>query len=402
MSALLQKPPSIFGGILLIIGNVIGAGILALPLATAQLGLPAAIALLLFFWLLMMLGAYYFLEANLAFPAGSNFISMSRITLGKPGMVIAWICYLLVMYSLISAYIAGGGDLIKINFYYLGITLPSWASSVFFLLIFGFVVFRGIYITDYTNRILMLAKAIIFFITVMGIAMHFNFYTIPIISQKNLSSSLLIVAITSFGFATLIPSLRTYYNSDVQKIKKIIFWGTLIPFLCYVAWVTVIFSVIPYYGVYGLAKISTSTHPVSDLQYALKEALQISWLIQATNIFSAICVITSFLANSISLSDFLADGLAIHKNQNNRWLIYLIAYLPAICVVIFYQKAFLLGLSIAGTLAIIQLLILPGMIVWFLRYSDIDIRSNYAVMGGKFLLIMMLIISFFLLVWALL
>ena len=122
--------PSIIGGVLLVIGNIIGAGILALPIAIAQLGLPYALLMLVFFWLLMMLGAYYFLEANLALPSGSNLISMSRAALGSFGVLIAWVCNLLVMYSLIAAYISGGGDLIKINAYYFGISIPSWLSVI--------------------------------------------------------------------------------------------------------------------------------------------------------------------------------------------------------------------------------------------------------------------------------
>ena len=116
MSSLTHPAPSILGGILLVIGNVIGAGILALPIATAQLGLTLALILIIGFWLLMMLSAFYYLEANMAFPSGSNLISMTFAGLGKWGVGIAWICNLTVMYSLISAYISGGGDLIKINF----------------------------------------------------------------------------------------------------------------------------------------------------------------------------------------------------------------------------------------------------------------------------------------------
>lgn len=232
MSHLNSKTPSIIGGVLLVIGNVIGAGILALPIATAQLGLPGTMVVLLCFWLLMMLGAYYFLEANLALPPGSNLISMSRVALGKWGVILAWICNLLVMYSLIAAYISGGSDLIKINFYYLGIALPSWVSSVVFLFLFGFIVSRGIHITDHTNRILMVAKAVIFFIVLIGLSRYFNSEIISIFPQNNLSASLLIIVLTSFGFAVLIPSLRSYYQSDVKKIKKIIFWGTFIPFVC--------------------------------------------------------------------------------------------------------------------------------------------------------------------------
>jgi len=388
-----RKMPSITGGILLVIGNVIGAGILALPIAIAQLGLPAAILILVLFWLLMMAGAFYFLEANLALPSGSNLISMSRRALGKPGVALAWICNLLVMYSLIAAYMSGGGDLVKINFHYLGLTLPSWSASILFLLVFGFIVTRGIHITDQANRVLMISKAIIFFVTVLGITAYFNSDIISYVPQKSLSASLLIIVITSFGFAPLIPSLRSYYQSDVKKLKKIIFWGTFIPLVCYILWVTVIFSVVPYAGSDGLEQIAQSGHPVSDLQSALSQALHIQWITQATNIFSSICIITSFLANSISLTDFLADGLKLNQGHKKAWSVYLIAYLPAISAVLFYQKAFLAGLSIAGTLAIIQLLILPGLIVWGLRYTRSKMPLQYSVTGGKSSLALLLSIS---------
>jgi len=388
--------PSLVGGILLVIGNVIGAGILALPIATAQLGLCYAILMLFFFWTLMMLGAYYFLEANLALPSGSNLISMSRTALGKTGTFIAWVCNLLVMYSLISAYIAGGADLIKVNFHYLGITLPYSLAALLFLLLFGFIISRGIHITDYINRILMLFKAAVFFVVLMGLGIHFNTDFPSMIPQKNLSASLLIIVLTSFGFATLVPSLRRYYQSDIKKIKKIIFWGTLIPFLCYTIWIVLIFSVLPYHGPGGLEQMSTSPHPVSDLQLALTQSLHLAWITQVLNIFSAICVITSFLANSISLTDFIAEGLYSHHENKNSWNIYLMTYLPPFSAVLFYPKAFLFGLSLAGKLAIIQLLLLPGLIVWCLRYRQKKI-SSYQVKGGKVLLISLLIISFIIL-----
>ncbi|HSW93261.1 MAG TPA: aromatic amino acid transport family protein [Gammaproteobacteria bacterium] len=388
-----RKMPSLIGGILLVIGNVIGAGILALPIAIAQLGWPVAMLTLVVFWLLMMVGAFYFLEANLALPKGSNLISMSKAALGKPGVIVAWGCYLLVMYSLIAAYLSGGGDLVKINFQYLGITLPSWSSSILFLLIFGFIVTRGIHVTDHTNRVLMLSKAVIFFTAVLGIASHFDPHTLFLIPQKSVSASLLVVTITSFGFATLIPSLRSYYQDDVVRLKKIIFWGTLIPLLCYMLWSTVIFSVVPYEGSYGLSHMAHSTHPVSDLQAALSQALHRPWITQATNIFSAICIITSFLANSISLTDFIHDGIQPSDKHRKSWIVYTLAWLPALLAVLFYQKAFLMGLSIAGTLAIVQLLVLPMVIVWRFRDARKNKSVPYTVPGGKMLLAFLIFIS---------
>ncbi len=398
MASLVAKTPPLWGGIFLVIGNVVGTGILALPIAIAQLGLPYAIITLFFFWLLMTLSAYYFLEANLALPSGSNLISMSRMALGRWGMTFAGICNLLVLYSLISAYLAGGGDLIKINLHYLGISLPNWSSPLIFLLLFGFVISRGIQFTDHTNRILMGIKAVVFFVMVAGLSSYFNLSGILFSPQANLSISLLIIAITSFGFATLIPSLRSYYQSDLKKIKRVVFWGTIIPLLCYVIWISVIFSVIPYQGDYGLEKMAHSAHPLSSLQIALSKFLHVAWITQAMNIFSALCIVTSFLANSISLTDFIAD--ALYKSARKTWLVYVIAYLPATLSVLFYQRAFLLGLSIAGTLAIIQLIIMPALMVWFLRNKKLNLA--YSVPGGNVLLVFLLTLAFSLLAFTLL
>lgn len=396
-----QKTPALLGGILLVIGNVVGAGILALPMATAELGLPAAIFALFIFWLVMMLGAHYFLEANLAFPPGSNLISMSRTTLGKYSTAIAWICNLIVMYSLIAAYISGGSDLIKINLHYLGINLPTKTTALIFFAIFGFIISRGIRITDHLNRMLMLIKFSLFITMVISLASHFNPKIISFIPQKNLSASLLIIVITSFGFATLIPSLRNYYQSDVKKIKKIIFWGTLAPLIAYVIWVITIFLIIPYYGNHGLLEIAQSSKPVSDLQLALTNALHIAWISQAMNIFSGVCIITSFLANSVSLTDFIADGFNLYKNGRRTLAVYIIAYLPPVISVLFCSKIFLLGLSIAGTLAIIQLLILPALIVLRLRNSNKRKELSYSVFGGKAMLVFLLSLSFIILFYVL-
>lgn len=399
MSQLTHKTPSLIGGILLVIGNVIGAGILALPVAIAELGLPLAILTIFIFWLVMMLGAYYFLEANVSLKSGSNLISMSRAALGSPGVLIAWISNLVVMYSLIAAYLSGGGDLIKVNFHYLAINLSSPLSAILFLMIFGWIVSRGIHMTDHANRLLMLIKAVIFFAVLIGLATHFNFATISIKPpSQRWSFSLIIIVLTSFGFATLIPSLRHYYASDIKKIKKIIFWGSFIPLICYILWITSVFSILPYHGNHGLEQMMTSSHPVSDLQMSITVFLHKQWITQATNLFSAICIVTSFLANSISLTDFLADGLNLNKHHRKPFIVYFVAYFPALMAVLFYQKAFLIGLSIAGTMAIIQLLLLPGLIVWKLRYSDKKIPLNYSVMGGKPLLLAFIILGFTLLI----
>ena len=84
----------LFGGILLVIGTTIGAGMLALPVATAQLGFLGSVVLLTACWGIMTACAFLFLEVNLWLPPNSNLISMAGLTLGKAGQSVVWVVFI--------------------------------------------------------------------------------------------------------------------------------------------------------------------------------------------------------------------------------------------------------------------------------------------------------------------
>src|SRR3990167_4789716 len=142
------------GGILMIIGTSIGAGMLALPLATAKLGFLGSV--------------------NLWLPKRSNLITMAGKTIGPLGQIVAWIAYLLLLYSLLCAYIAGGSDLLHNLITMLGVSPSSWLTSIGFTVIFGSVVYSGMSSVDKANRLLMLVKFTTFFMVI--------FFLLPFIS----------------------------------------------------------------------------------------------------------------------------------------------------------------------------------------------------------------------------
>src|SRR5579863_4183924 len=98
------------GGILLVAGTTIGGGMLSLPITTAKSGFVYSTFLFIVCWALMTFTAFLTLEVNLCFPKNSHIVSMAKQTLGKPGEWIAWSAYLLLLYAVVSAYIAGGQD----------------------------------------------------------------------------------------------------------------------------------------------------------------------------------------------------------------------------------------------------------------------------------------------------
>ena len=96
------------GGILLVIGTTIGAGIIGLPVKTGMIGFFPSLFVFIACWLLMLTTAYFFLDVNCSIEGESNLISMAHKTLGRWGEVVSWITYLLLLYSLIAAYIDVG------------------------------------------------------------------------------------------------------------------------------------------------------------------------------------------------------------------------------------------------------------------------------------------------------
>lgn len=384
----------LIGCILLIVGTSIGAGMLALPIATAQLGFIGAVILLLGCWFVMTVGAFLLLEINLWLPQGTNLISMAGATIGPLGQIISWLTYLLLLYSLLCAYIAGGSDLFHNLLSKQGLILQQWQTTILFTLAFGCVVYLGIRSVDYLNRTLMVVKMGAFFLLV--------FLLMPFISTEHLSAgelnyiastTALTVTFTSFGFAIIVPSLRIYFAGNVQKLKTAILIGSLIPLVCYILWDAAIMGILPLQGEEGLLTILKSPNSTSHLVNTLTTTVANASVTFFVKLFTSICVLTSFLSVALCLTDFLADGFQMEKKGLNNLFIHLVTFLPPLIIVLFFPNAFVQALEYAGIYCIILLILLPAWMAWRGRYYRHFNKSGFKVMGGKTLLAFLIIFS---------
>ncbi len=381
----------LFGGVLLIIGVSVGGGILALPIATVPGGFWPTCGLLLLCWSVMTAGAFLLLEVNLALPDGSNLISMAKATLGLPGQVLAWGSYLLLLYALLSAYIAGGTDVINGLFQSINLKLPLWVDSILFVLIFGYVVYHGVKSVDYLNRGLMTGKLALYLLLLASLSWFVDLHDLPLGTLPGLLPGMTVV-ITSFGYAIILPSLRTYFNGDVKMLRRAIFIGSLIPLLLYVVWVAMVQDVLALEGEHGLLAIGRSAAPVTALSDAIVALTQSTVVSIAIHLFASICMLTSFLGVSLSLSDFLSDGLAIKKEGVGRIKIALATFIPSLLIIIFYPAIFIKALSYAGIFCVILLMLLPVLMAWSARYRK-KLISSYHLFGGAFLLSILIAVS---------
>lgn len=389
----------LLGGILLVVGTAIGAGMLALPIATASLGFGGAIILLFSCWFVMTAGALLLLEVNLWLPQNNNLITMAKHTIGPVGQIIAWVFYLLLLYSLLCAYISGGTDLFSHLLAKAGIIAPQWVALVIFTLVFGSVVYMGVRSIDYTNRCLMIIK---FGSLAILIGLLFPLVSSARLQVNNIaqlsSSSAIIITMTSFGFAAIIPSLRVYFNGDVVKLKKAVLIGSIIPLVCYFLWDLVIMGAIPLGGADGLIAVQQSHRSASEFVLSLSRLASSPYIAIFANVFTSVCVLTSFLGVSLCLTDFWADGLQLEKRGKNKIIIHMIMLTPPFLTVLFFPNIFIKALEYAGIYSMILMMLLPAWMAWNGRYKK-KIAHGYEVGGGKLLLIGMMLVTIALLVW---
>jgi len=323
----------------------------------------------------------------------ANLISMAGHTIGRMGQVIAWLAYLILLYCLLSAYMAGGADVINGLLGHARLHLSLRNNVLLFVMVFSAVVCFGIRSVDWVNRSIMMLK----FVTFLGILL----FTLPMVHASSLlaipnHSNLLLgpvtVMITSYGFAIIIPSLRKYFNDNVKTLRLVVLIGSLIPLICYLLWESIIFGALSTSGQAGLMALGHSSTPITDLMHLLSELSKAPLLILFANAFTSLCVMTAFLGVSLCLTDFLADGLKVKKQGKQSVIIYVLTFLPPLLVVLFLPRLFVMGIRLAGIFVIILLMLLPAWMVWVGRYKK-KFSAQYQVPGGKWVLGGLIVVS---------
>jgi len=385
----------LIGGLLLIIGTSIGGGMLALPVATAAAGFGNSILFLFLCWLVMTAGALLLLEANLRLPSGSNLVSMAKATLGIPGQLFAWVVYLFLLYTLLASYISGGSDVFSSLLHKMNIDLPDSLTSILFTGLFGLVVYGGIRSVDYVNRGLMFGKLGIYLLLVLIISPHVSVNLLKGGTYQAVTGSLMVL-IGSFGFATIIPSLRHYFNDDIASLRKAIVIGSLIPLACYILWEAVIMGVVARQGQFGLLALMQSDHATSGLTEALSNAVHNHWISFFFGVFTSVCMLTAFLGVSMGLFDFLADGLKMDKKGLQGTCIFSLTFLPPLFVVLINPGIYIQAFSYAGVACVLLLLLLPVIMAWRGRQTC-NGEVQQMIPGGNISLVLLLFTGVFLL-----
>jgi len=373
------------GSLLLIAGTTIGAGMLALPIASAGLGFGTSSAIMLILWALMAYTALLMVEIHQFAPSDASLNHLAQHLLGRKGQLIANSALMFLLYALCAAYIAGGGEQVNQKLTtWLGLQLPPQAGAILFTLLVGTIVGLGTHCVDLINRGLFSLKIVAL---LLMLALLLPQVESPHLLELPLNQGLIITAIpvifTSFGFHGSIPSVVRYLGVEVKALRRIMLLGSALPLVIYLLWQL---------GSQGVLSQSQllENQSLSSFISQLASVLHSEYLSSAISLFADLALATSFLGVSLGLFDFMASSLRQEDNATGRSLTATITFLPPLGFALFYPQGFITALGYAAIALVILAIFLPVAMVWTQRQTRdaANLPTGYRVAGGKFALVL--------------
>lgn len=377
----------VLGSTLIIAGTTIGAGMLALPIASAGLGFFTSLAIMVAMWALMAYTALLMLELHQHADYDATLHTLAKQFLGNKGKWVATFAMLFLFYSLCAAYIAGGGGQFNAKLHdWFSLDVSNGVGTLIFTVIIAAIVTFGTSSVDRVNRVLftckLIAMAIMLFFLTPNIELA-HLVNMPI--EKGLIVAAIPVIFTSFGFHGSIPAVVRYLELDMKALKKVMVFGSLLPLIVYILWQLATL------GVVDQATLSQAGD-VTSLVSTLSVVIHNSMISQVVSIFADLALITSFLGVSLGLFEFLGDSLNKNKKQGGRVLIALVTFVPPLGFALFYPQGFIMALGFAAIALAILAILLPVTMVAVSRKLHQD-KQGFTVTGGKPALIVTFLIG---------
>lgn len=375
-----RKRQPIFTMSLLVTGNLLGAGILALPINLGPAGMiPAAIGITLI-WALMLASSLILADQKeLTRGETGGLPSFFGAKLGPAAKWVAVAADMVVFYGVLTAYLVGTST-IMVNLF--DLPLPQWAVCLaYFLVVFG-LVSVGMGLLRKCNAFILIAMGVCFVALIAMVAGRVEpARALPM--QWEFLPVAMPVVLTAFLYHNLIPTLCRQMDNDRKAIHKTLWIGSSIGLVMNLVWTVVVFCSLPFAGPRNISILNAynmnlpATIPLSGL-------LDSGVFTTIGLIFAVLAMTAAFMANGTALIDFLKDLGDSTFKVRNMTVIRAVAFLPPLLVSIFYPGIFLRAMNVVGGFGVCVIFgILPAALL--LQEGR---KSKKALVGGLVMLVL--------------
>ncbi|MGB1270828.1 MAG: amino acid permease [Endozoicomonas sp.] len=374
------------GSTLILAGTAIGAGMLALPLVSASVGLLPMLLVFLVTAFFSAGAALLTLEVNLAVEPGCNLYVMASRTLGRLGKVLATVTPLCLFYSLMTAYLSGGGALLSRYIQELAPAVSTGLCVLLFSLMAGIFVYWSASAVDWVNRIFFGLMIVAFVSVLAALAPSVRYERVMDLQEVGGLTLLgvLPVVFTSFGYHGSIPSIILYQKAQLHQsgllrnLSLVFILATLIPLMVYSSWLIMV------HGVLAESRLLDISRSPESLSVLIGEFSKDSKGSVPLHLFSDFALLTSVLGVALGLFDYLAGLFRRGNDRLQRFQTVCITFGPPVVFATLFPGGFVKALGYAAVALSILAVLLPSVMVCVLRKRSASER-RYQAPGGLWL-----------------
>ena len=372
------KSQPIFTMSLMVTGNLLGAGILALPVNLGPAGMiPAAIGITAV-WALMLYSSFVLADQKELVQGDTGGLpSFFGLKLGPTAKWIAVAADLIVLYGVLTAYLTGTTTILEGLF---KIPLPQPVIClIYFAVVAGLTSF-GVNILRKCNAGILVAMGVTFLMLIAMTESHVNAARAVPMRWDFLPAAMPVV-LTAFLYHNLIPTVCRELNNDRRAIRLTMFIGSAIGLGMNLLWTGTVFCSLPFTDPKDISILNAFN---LDLPATIPLSLMLNnpLFTDIGLMFAVLSMTAAFMANGQALRDFLLDLTDTCFNCRNRTLIWVLSFLPPLLVAVFYPGIFLTAMNVVGGVGVCVIFgVLPSLLL--LRQGRTDRRAYW---GGVVML----------------
>ena len=343
----------------LVLGNVLGVGVLAMPVRAGLAGFVPAMCGIVAIWFVMLVSAWV-IAYRLGKQEHFDIPSFYQQELGGGAKWVAVACNLLLLYGVLTAYLSGVSDMIESLF---RTGAPQWVVMVIYFAIVSTLILLGTGIMRRGNCFIIAAIWIAFILMIATGSDHFREPTLLSTYKWNFIPIGLPIAVSAFHFHNIIPTVCRAMKHDQKATRRAILLGVTLGLLINVLWIAVVLGTLPETGP-GPDTIMKADRYSWTANVPMSKVLHSPVFKVAGLVFALLAVTSSYVANGTGLFNFVKDLTYTYFHTDNRFLAGLLAFLPPLVVGLIYPDIFLDALTMVGGVGETTLfVILPGFIL---------------------------------------
>jgi low affinity tryptophan permease len=372
---------------MVIAGTVIGGGMFALPVDLAGAWFFWGAFILIISWFSMLHSGLLLLEANLNYPVGSSFNTITKDLIGNKWNVISGATVAFVLYILTYAYISANGAIISetISMHSDGQVNPRIIGVCTALFVATVLWFSSLAASRITS--LFLGIKILAFVIVFGsLFFQVDYSILSGVSGVNEESRSFFpyifmaipVCLASFGFHGNIPSLIICYGKKKDKLIKSVVLGSFLALVVYLFWLYCTMGNIPRESFKGIIASGGNVDALVGSFLGTNQSGVIEFCLL---VFSNLAVASSFFGVTLGLFDFLADLFKFDNSHSGRFKTVMLTFLPPTVLYLLFPNGFIYGIGGAGLCATIWAVIIPAVLA--LKSRQKFPNQMFTVWGGR-------------------